>query len=485
MKKRYLLLSFMICVLGSRLKFVNMYYLNMPELVTVIAAGLMAGAAVLFFKKGNGKLFSKILVTGYTLIFAAVTILGAYCNPYWNSLIYKEAGYTKSGSQELSYREAKKDIDYLMHYLKKNHPMFLKGVPPDVQEAYETALDELKEADTVTVTLIHQKMQNITSVLKDAHTRAEAQYAALHRLEDLSTRLDSGMELKAVNGTALQELLEQKENLYSFELKSREEDSMISHLGTLEGLNFLGLDPDGIRYTYQTDTGEETECTYYPDDFVFKEADEADTSGDEDGISFVSYTVDPEKSLAVLTLNECNYNEEYRNCLKEMFAEVAASDIRNVAVDLRNNGGGNSSVANEFLHYLDIDSYKGIGARVRYGPFCPESEPEMQTNSKYQDLLFHGRVFLLTSSKTFSSAMLFAEYIKDNQLGVIIGEAPGNAPVGCGDIAVFQAPSSGLYFKVSTKYFLRADSEAEENVIAPDISCDEADALKVLDENLL
>lgn len=47
---------------------------------------------------------------------------------------------------------------------------------------------------------------------------------------------------------------------------------------------------------------------------------------------------------ATLTLNNCNYNQEHRNCLKSMFTEIQDKNIQNVAVDLRNNGGGASAL---------------------------------------------------------------------------------------------------------------------------------------------
>ena len=43
---------------------------------------------------------------------------------------------------------------------------------------------------------------------------------------------------------------------------------------------------------------------------------------------------------AVLTLTDCNNNDEYKRTVREMFDRVAAEGLRNVAVDLRDNRGG-------------------------------------------------------------------------------------------------------------------------------------------------
>ncbi len=87
---------------------------------------------------------------------------------------------------------------------------------------------------------------------------------------------------------------------------------------------------------------------------------------------------------------------------------------------------------------------------------------------------------MLTSADTFSSAMMFAEYVKDNGLGKIIGEAPGNAPSGYGDTATFVLPNSRLLVQISTKQFQRADKNTDDIWVSPDIACDADNAMDVL-----
>ncbi len=79
---------------------------------------------------------------------------------------------------------------------------------------------------------------------------------------------------------------------------------------------------------------------------------------------------------------------------------------------------------------------------------------------------------MLTSAGTFSSAMEFAEYVKDNEAGIIIGEAPGNSPNGYGEVVFFQLPNSKLFMQISTKRFYRADRSCADELVIPDIVCD-------------
>ena len=155
-----------------------------------------------------------------------------------------------------------------------------------------------------------------------------------------------------------------------------------------------------------------------------------------------------------------------------MFTEVKEKGIKNVAVDLRDNGGGDSSVANEFIRYLNVDEYAMDKYYMQLGVFTLPFDDNVVKNPKYDELVFEGNVYLLVSDSSFSSAMMFAEYIKDNSLGTLIGEAPGNTPTGYGDIAVFRLPESGVYFQVSTRTFVRADSTTTDELVSPDIPCD-------------
>ena len=80
--------------------------------------------------------------------------------------------------------------------------------------------------------------------------------------------------------------------------------------------------------------------------------------------------------------------------------------------------------------------------------------------------------------------MDFAMYVKDNRLGTIIGEEPGNDPNGYGDVAEFMTPNANLYFQVSYKKWNRIDINATDKYIVPDIPCDSRDAYDILLETI-
>lgn len=486
MKKQYLLICIVMNLLTLALIPVNLFLTPMVEWMSLLFDCLAIGALVLFVLEGRGKWLSKSILSICLLLTIAISLLGTYCNPYWNSVNFRSYSYTSPFDSELTYKEAKADLDYCLHYVQKNHPLFMEGVPDEIQQRYDEALEDLQQAEQIDVNLLWQKVQYVLSGLHDGHTCAypNYNYKEEHYLKYIHARNDAGDALVAVNGMELSQLLEEKSDLYCYEVESWGILQLKSDLSTLEGLCFLDIPVDtGITYTYEGPEGVRDTVTYYESDFViyeeYVELNQIETTSDETE-PFVSYTIEPERSLAVLTLTECNYNDTYCQCLQDMFTKVKEQGIEHVAVDIRDNGGGNSLVANEFIRYLDVDTYKEGTLKWRLGIFNLDGGTGVTTNSRYEDLTFYGEVYVLTSSGSFSSAMMFAEFIKDNHLGTLIGEAPGNTPSGYGDIAIFRLPKSGLYVQVSTKEFFRADEVTDDILVRPDIECNGKDAMEYL-----
>lgn len=487
MKKRYLFISILTNIIAISMIPLNLFLFHTKEWVTLLFAGLTIAVFLLFVVKGNGKKRSQILLGAFMVFTVFLTLVGTFCNPYWNSVTFKNWENTKAFDSELSYSEAEADLDFAMHYLKKVHPLFLDGVPENVSVEYKKALEDLQKAERIDVTLLNQKLQNILSVLQEGHTCSYAAYGTEHYMKYTQQSKENGETLMAVNGMELLKLLEEKSDLYSYEVESWGLRQLKQDLSTLEGLAFLDIPVgEGVSYTFEDPDGNQRVITCQKEDFVTYEEYVSlyGQEEEEEDEPFVSYEIDMEHDLAVLTLMECHYNDTYKNVLRDMFTEVADNGIANVAVDIRNNGGGNSMVIDEFLHYLDIDTYKTDTYNWRLGMFIFPMGKGIMENKKYTELTFGGNVYVLTSSGTFSSAMMFAEYIKDNHLGTIIGEAPGNIPSGYGDITIFQLPESGLYMHVSTKKFFRADKESDDFLVSPDMECNAEDAFAYLYEVL-
>lgn len=484
-KKRLLFLCIFLDIAAVGLIPVNALLFDMPEYVTIIVSLIAIVSAVLFIERNQNRKVAKTIIGILTVIAVVLSVLGSYCNPYWNSITFRSNVniITKPYTQLLSSDEAIKDLDYTMKTIRKLHPVFLNGTPEYITRQYEEVKARIEESDYISVNDLAGEIESILSILRDGHTYVRGVYDE-KIMKYYRKWANDGYEITAVNGIQFDEFFEQKSSLYSYETPSWGHRLLLDDILTEAGIDYLGLDlANGIEYTLISEDGKVRTETCYPDDFIpWTEYYDLYKSYYEDTTekSFVSYEIDGENSIAILRLDECNYNSEYIDCLRSMFAEIRDKRIENVAVDLRYNGGGSSLVADEFFRYLDIDSYKVSSIGWRLGFLYLNLGSGTSANKKYDDLLFRGDLYLLTSTRTFSSAMMFAQYVKDNGLGTIIGEAPGNNPNGYGEVAGFILPNSQLFMQVSTKRFYRADKECTDELVYPDIECSSHAAMEEL-----
>ncbi len=112
---------------------------------------------------------------------------------------------------------------------------------------------------------------------------------------------------------------------------------------------------------------------------------------------------------------------------KELFATVDAnpSAVERVVVDLRANGGGNSTVIKPLLDGLH----------------------------KRKSLSAAGRLYTLIGPATFSSGLLAAIDLRHDLNAIAIGERPGEKLNSYGEVRPLTLPHSRLFLQYSTKYF--------------------------------
>lgn len=452
------------------------------------AAGIAAflPTAVVIAEAAVTRSFSvgtSLKLTGAFLA-AGFCYLTTFCNPYFGSAeAVLTPKTTLSAETRLSPDQARADLRTLESLLNRLHPAFLDGEP----ETFRTAMDEAEKSllsqSAITVNDLRRAAMTAVSTLSDAHTTVYARIGNERYRADYAEMKETGYEIASVNGVPYEDFFRENSRLVSYEAESWADYQLIDgYLNSVSGLTYLDISTDGFTLTYSNGT-EETTKSYTDADFLpYDEYMAKNAAYYETVETFVSYTIDEEKSLAILTLEECIFNDEYTRTLREMFTEVKEKGIKNVAVDLRGNGGGQSWVANELIRYLDVDSWRDGGMKWRLGGFLLDFPPSETENERILDLTFTGNTYILTSASSFSSAMLFALYFKDNSLGTIVGEPPGNAPNGYGEIVTFRLPESGLFLQCSTKRFTRPDTAAEGFLIEPDEPCSSAKAVERLYE---
>ena len=459
---------------------VNIFCINFPEWITVLLSVLCCCGLIVYLMVFKTKTVTKIIVP---LVFGSTAIVcsfAPYLIPYWNSFTFKNYnGGVLNYNEVITYNDAADDLNALMDHLEKVHPMFRDGLTEDVKSLYLQALEGLETADTITVNDLRREIQSILHSMHDAHTSTYNNYPDDKYLKVFPQKNDEGYSVTSINGKNVEQIFEDAKPYACYET----EDWISIDLGSLASLDFYGFH---APFSFEWTDGENVISeTYSQEDFVswseFLEIRNQYIHGDDKPQEFVSYEVDEGKSLAILTLTQCNYNQTYTDCVRSMFVKVMQKDIRNVAVDLRGNGGGSSHVGNEFIKYLPVDHYFDGPYDWRWG-FLNFHSSGRTTNRSYKDLMFDGNVYILTDRESFSSAKDFAMLIQDNHLGKIIGEPSANAVNGYGEIAGFYLPNTGLFVQISTKRWYRIDETNTDSYVMPDYPCDGPNAVEKLYE---
>lgn len=161
--------------------------------------------------------------------------------------------------------------------------------------------------------------------------------------------------------------------------------------------------------------------------------------------------------------------------------EHVQTGVDKVIIDVTNCPGGNSGAGISIMTALNMvmPSYaffardsallreqKQVG---QVGGFV-DSPFRVIRNHKIQLLVF-------TNVNTFSSARQLAVGVQDGGLGLIVGQAPSNAPTAYGDMVSIVLPYSGIAIGISCTKWYRPDQNADQDTLHPDVSIP-------LDENI-
>lgn len=375
---------------------------------------------------------------------------------------------------KISKEQAVKDLKYVFDTVSANHPALLtdENAENKFNSSYVKLRRELMSKDSVTITELWDKSAELVYALEDAHTIVTVSGTEyVNGGNEISKAYNDGT-LVSIDGISADSMKEHFKKVFPCEPQVSFYADYMYGVALEYGswLTLLGADvSDGIDVVFSGN--KET-----------KHFDMTDEPPERKQLELCSYKIDKENSLGIFTLNRCEMSQEYTDRLSEFFSAVRDNNIGNIAVDLRSNGGGTTEVINEFLRYINISDYKLFGGTdIRIGGNLISYRDEITPN-KHVENAFDGKVYVLTSQYTFSSAMDFATVIQDNGIGKVIGEIPGNMPTAYGDKLGFQLPESKLVLSVSYKKFYRVDINKSIEPLIPDYTVEADKALEKLVE---
>lgn len=203
-------------------------------------------------------------------------------------------------------------------------------------------------------------------------------------------------------------------------------------------------------------------------------------------------------NAALMDFRSFNNPEKMKAFADSMFVTLREKGIKNLIIDLRDNGGGNSVVGDIFFRYISPKPFQQMGkALVRITPttvrligrdlitpgwsfYNAEASNKLIRPLTKEEGHYEGKVYLLISHHTFSSAGSFAWAFKQFGMGTVIGEESGGMNVSFGDILGYRLPVSNLYCTISFKRFWQYGA-SEKNIhgTLPDYEVHPSEALDV------
>jgi C-terminal processing protease CtpA/Prc len=389
----------------------------------------------------------------------------------------------------LSPEKMREDLGYMVRILKHVHPATYHGFTNRQQAVIDEAYQKIQTP--MPAKRFYFVVNSVICSLEDGHTHLHPMKHKQNRRIDVSIiwlpdafyvkyerePFQQGDRIITIGGKSIETIYQQMQSMIPAENENYRKWSMAEKVQREEFLEYLevtendaveiSVERTGNRITLIAPLKPASQYVHPPP-----------------SRQWVGYQVDSDLSLGIFHLDKCDPNEQYTKTVRAFFEEVNEKQIRNIAIDVRRNGGGNSRVIDEFFRYLNIDRFRSFSCDIRYSEEVAQwagysetsgyhhGEPSEIRNHRVQDsnLLFDGKLYVLTSPETFSSGNWFAVIIKDNGLGIIIGEPTGNAPSSYGDAPSFQMPNSGFCFCVSHKKFVRPNPDNDpEYGLYPDI----------------
>lgn len=175
---------------------------------------------------------------------------------------------------------------------------------------------------------------------------------------------------------------------------------------------------------------------------------------------------------------------QFKEQLAATFAQIQKDHPKGLVIDLRRNGGGQSSLGEALLDYITSKPYRlSSGKHWKVSDQCKAfytashsderkylsaptgsyiDEPEPFITPSSNPLRYSGPVAVLIGPETFSSANQFANAVGDLKLATLIGQSTAERANHFGELCVFVLPESRIKVFSSSALFTRANGSRDD-----------------------
>lgn len=375
----------------------------------------------------------------FTLLLIGVTLMVA-TNKF--KAVTSDAEYYKSDIMEPN--EMRSDFVQVKTIVDKNHPkIILEGYTEEQLKLIEDITEKI--AKPLSLNEFRELINIFLASLGDAHTGIQPKFEYGNNFIDFYSvwlkdglyvqesigKLEKGDNVLSIGGVKTEDLLDlmkEKINADNYEGIKGMSHIYLSSEFYLRMLNLV----DSNKVKFEVERNGEIENIKLElrpmnaSEFVYKFQKNFDELYSEE--NWIGYEIDGDNSLGIFELNSFTYDNNFKKVLNEFFSEVSENNIDNIVIDLRSNTGGNGDLVYEFLTYIDINSYNDFSLeKFSGGKKYYEREGKLTENNQVEEgVVFSGNLYVLTSMHSNSSSSVFASMIKENNIGLVIGENTAN-----------------------------------------------------------
>lgn len=295
--------------------------------------------------------------------------------------------------------------------------------------------------------------------------------------------LPPGNEIISINGKAAAEILEVLKNYVSGE-KLMYREARMSH--SFAALYWLVLQ-DSQEFSIRVSDEEGKKSRVNIQGVV---SPDLDGSGKLDRTARPDYEYrELDGKTGLIEFRSFSDRKAFGKFLTKTFTRIRKSGIEDLIINIRENGGGNSSLGDDLIGYIYDKPYSQIDKMLvklsddviedGWGSWMDQdtlekyrgivyTSPRHMRDPGHNELRFTGRVYLLTGPDSFSSANMFASAFKCYGMGTIIGEETGGLTVSYGDVRSYRLPNTRISFGCSFKQFFEACGSQNGRGVIPD-----------------
>lgn len=465
-----------------------------PDILTTTAAAVtfMSGIDTLTVNldEWSHKDITVMTVEGDS---AHVRINRRAANPYENP---DPALLKRSPSGLLSPEQAKFDIGALFYTISEVHPnMYSVAGQISLLSAINRASESI--TDSISVEELYKIAAPIVAMIGDGHTNlffpANSVFKRdtkrlpvwMHVESDRTITVDRsldsimpcGAKVLKINGKATDQIIDELMQYVSGET----EHFRLSRLDDLRPLLHVSMPADSYEIEYvapgSTETRSYTFPALTPPEYMSRvPAPKNDNNSGEP----YTFRIDESEQVGIMDFRSFENQDKMKTFADSMFTTLRKRGIRDLIIDIRENGGGASTVGDILLQYFTPKPFiqmEKVLIRITpttrrlmwYGDMTAGIYYHVTPEDKFHKPLsreegfYDGKVWLLTSNKTFSSAGSFAWAAQVFGASTLVGETTGGMNVAYGDVLGYNLPVSGITCGISYKRFWKHN--ADENDI--------------------